>query len=367
MYDYLIVGCGLAGCVTAEQLATLGHRVLIVERRNHVGGNCLDEYNEQGILVHRYGPHIFRTNSKKIWDYLSRFTDWYYYQHKVLAYVDGLKVPFPVNLDTVNQLLKYQFTSDQFKAYLEKVRKDAPVKEILNSRDMAVSLVGNELYEKFFKHYTHKQWNLWPEELAPEVTGRIPVRYNRDPRYFTLKYQGLPKDGYTRMINRMLKHHNIHILLQTDYRDIIEHISFNRLIYTGPIDYFFDCVHGPLPYRSLEFEFETLPQEYYQEVGTVNYPNDYDFTRITEYKHLTGQKHPWTTIAREYPKAEGEPYYPVPSEANQKLYQKYQSEAIKLKNVFFIGRLAEYRYYSMDQVVSQAFACLSKILGLRES
>jgi len=361
MYNYLIVGAGIAGCVLAERLAALGNRILIVEIRNHIGGNCYDEFNQDGILIHRYGPHIFRTNSQEIWNYLSCFTEWHHYQHKVLAYVDGLKVPFPVNLDTLSILLNQQFSSADMKEYLDKSRYQADVKAINNAEDMAISLVGQELYEKFFKHYTEKQWNLRPEELAAEVTGRIPVRLNRDSRYFNDKYQGLPKHGYTKMFNRMLEHPNIQILLQTDYKQIIENISFDKMIYTGPIDYFFDYVHGRLPYRSLKFEFETLPMEYYQEVGTVNYPNDYDFTRISEYKHLTGQKHLWTTIAREYP-AEGEPYYPVPTEMNQALYNRYASEAEKLKSVYFLGRLAEYRYYSMDQVITQVFRILNNII-----
>jgi UDP-galactopyranose mutase len=361
MYDYLIIGAGIAGCVLAERLANLGNRILLVEKRYHVGGNCYDEYNQDGILIHRYGPHIFRTNSLEIWTYLSHFTDWYHYQHKVLAYVDGLTVPFPVNLDTLSILLNQQFSATEMNNYLQKARYEANVGPIKNARDMAISLVGQELYDIFFKYYTRKQWNLWPEELAAEVTGKFPVRLNRDPRYFNDKYQGLPKHGYTKMFNRMLNHPNINILLQTDYKQIVGNISFDRMIYTGPIDYFFDYVHGKLPYRSLKFEYETLPVEYYQEVGTVNYPNDYDFTRITEFKHLTGQKHLWTSIAREYPVAEGEPYYPVPTEINQELYRRYQNEAQKLKSVYFLGRLAEYRYYSMDQVLDQVFRFLTDI------
>ncbi len=362
MYDYLIVGAGITGCVLAEQLAHLGRKIIIVERRNHVGGNAYDEYDQYGILVHRYGPHIFRTNSKQIWEYLSRFTEWHLYQHQVRAYVDGITVPFPVNLDTVNLLFNFQLTSEEMRLYLEQVRQKAGIHEIKNARDMAISMVGEELYEKFFKYYTQKQWGLWPEELEPEVTARIPVRFNRDPRYFTERYQGIPRFGYTFMLQRMLDHANIHLLLKTDFKQIIEMIRFKRMIYTGPIDAFFDSVYGALPYRSLVFEYQTLPVEYYQEAATVNYPNDYDFTRISEFKHLTGQIHPWTTIAREYPTSSGEPYYPIPTAANQELYIRYKNEADKLDSVHFVGRLAQYRYFSMDQVIHQAFLCLNEIL-----
>lgn len=358
MYDFLIVGAGLAGCVAAERLATKGCRVLLVEKRNHIGGNVYDYYNEAGILVHAYGPHIFHTNLKHVWDYLSHFTEWRHYQHRVLAFVDGMKVPFPVNLDTINMLFGHSMAVEQLKNYYEQLQKAACIDAIRNARDMAISRVGEELYEKFFKNYTKKQWDLWPEELAPDVTARIPLRINRDPRYFTDRYQGVPKYGYTYMLQKMLENKNIHIMLNTDYKEILDQIKFKKLIYTGPIDYFFDYAFGKLPYRSLCFEFETLPIEQYQEAGTVNYPNDYDFTRITEYKHLTGQIHPWTTIVREYPTAEGEPYYPILRSENNELYLKYAEKASQMKNVFFVGRLAEYRYYNMDAVVDRVLKLL---------
>jgi len=356
MYDYLIVGAGVAGCILAERLAEHGHKVLLVEKRNHIGGNTYDEYNQEGILIHRFGPHIFRTNSRVIWDYLSRFTEWYPYQHRVLAYVDSLLVPIPVNLDTVNLLYNYQFSSDELQVYMAKTRPKLGVGDrIKDARAMTISQVGEDLYNKLFKNYTRKQWDLSPEELDPEVTGRIPVRLNRDARYFTDKYQGLPRYGYTKMFSRMLDHPKIQVLLQTDFKTVVDDLKFKRMIYTGPIDYFFDYAHGRLPYRSLRFEYETLATEYYQVVGTINYPNDYDFTRITEYKHLTGQKHHLTTIAREYPQAEGEPFYPIPTKENRDLYNLYLLEQKKLKNVYFVGRLAEYRYFSMDQVITHVF------------
>lgn len=362
MYDFLIVGAGFAGCTLAERLAAeLNKKILLVEKRNHIGGNAFDFYNKHGILVHRYGPHIFHTNIKRVWDYLSNFTQWRHYQHKVLACVDGMKVPFPVNLDTINILFGKDISVEELEEFYETARQKAGIKEIKNAGDMAVSRIGQELYEKFFKNYTKKQWDLWPEELAPEVTARIPLRLNRDPRYFSDRYQGIPKYGYTRMFERMLNHPNIHLLLNADYKEIVNEVKFNQMIYTGPIDYFFDYIHGRLPYRSLLFKFETFPVERFQETGTVNYPNDYDFTRITEFKHITGQKHPWTTIMYEFPAAEGEPYYPVPKEESRELYSKYEAEAQKLKSVYFAGRLADYRYYNMDAAVDRALTVFEKI------
>ncbi len=364
MYDYLIVGAGFAGCTLAERLAAgLNKRVLLIEKRGHVGGNAFDFYDEHNILVHRYGPHIFHTNIQRVWEYLSQFTEWYRYEHKVLASVDGKKVPFPVNLDTVNMVFGLNLSEDELEPFLEKLRRESGVGEIKNAADMAISRVGRELYELFFKNYTKKQWDLWPEELAAEVTARIPVRLDRDPRYFTDEYQGLPLHGYTPMFENMLKHPNIDILLNTDYKSVTGDIKFAQMIYTGPIDCFFDYMHGHLPYRSLRFESETLDQEQFQETGTVNYPNDHDFTRITEFKHLTGQTHPKTSIMREYPIAEGEPYYPIPRKENQELYAKYEAEAKKLEQVYFVGRLAEYRYYNMDAVVDRALSVFDEIAG----
>lgn len=353
MYDFLIVGAGFAGCVLAERIATeLDGKVLIVESRDHIGGNAYDFYNEAGLLVHKYGPHYFRTNSKKVFDYLSQFTQWHFHSYKILTCVDGQLLPLPINLDTVNKLYGMNLSSFELEQFFEKVR--VPVQDIKTSEDVIISQVGRELYEKFFKNYTIKQWGLDPSELDASVCARIPIRTNRDARYFTDKYQAMPKHGYARMFRKLIRHPNIHLLLKTQYKEIVDLIPFKKLIYTGPIDEFFDYKFGRLPYRSLRFEFETLDQEWHQLVSQVNYPNDYDFTRIVEIKHATGQIHPKTTVVKEYPLAEGDPYYPVPSEENRRLYDLYKTEANKLQNTYFIGRLAGYKYLNMDQVVDLA-------------
>lgn len=359
MFDYMIVGAGLAGGVLAERLANSGNMVLLLDKRNHIGGNTYDYYNKDGILVHKYGPHIFHTNSKEVFNYLSNFTEWRPYEHRVLASVDGMLVPIPINLNTINQLYGLNLSSSEVDAFLES--KAEKKQKILTSEDVVVNKVGRELYEKFFRGYTIKQWNLDPSELDASVTSRIPTRNNRDNRYFTDSYQAMPLYGYTRMFETMLNHPNIKILLNTDYKEIQSSVSFKKMIYTGPIDYFYDYCYGKLPYRSLEFKFETLEQETYQSTGTVNYPNNHPYTRITEFKYLTGQKHPKTSIVYEYPQDEGDPYYPVPRKENAELYRKYHLLASAEKNVFFAGRLATYKYYNMDQVVAQALTVFRKI------
>jgi len=360
VFDYLIVGAGFAGSVMAERLASQQNaRVLLIDKRNHIGGNAFDHYDDAGILVHRYGPHIFHCNSAEIFKYLSRFTSWRPYQHRVLASVDGQLVPLPINLDTVNKLYGLNLSSAELPAWLDQVAE--PRNPVLTAEDAVVSKVGTDLYHKFFRGYTRKQWGMDASELDAQVTARIPTRTNRDDRYFTDKYQVMPLHGYTRMFERMLAHPNISVMLNTDFRDIREWVPFRELIYTGPIDAFFDYRFGKLPYRSLEFRFETLPTAQYQPVGTVNFPNDYDYTRITEFKHLTGQQHHHTTIVSEYPRADGDPYYPVPRSDNQARFKEYQALAETLADVHFVGRLASYRYYNMDQVVGQALALFKKL------
>jgi len=360
MFDYLIVGAGFAGAVLAERLATVaGKKVLIVDKRNHIAGNTYDAFDKDGLLVHKYGPHIFHTNSRDVYDYLGRFTTWRPYEHRVLASVDGMLVPIPINLNTINNLYGLSLNTSEVDAFLSS-RAEKKVR-IATSEDVVVNKVGRELYEKFFKGYTKKQWGLDPSELDASVTARIPTRNNRDDRYFTDTYQAMPLHGYTRMFESMLDHPNIKIMLNTDYKDIEAFIPFKTMIYTGPVDYYFDYCYGKLPYRSIDFVFETLDTERFQSTGTINFPNEHPYTRVTEFKYLTGQHHPKTTVVYEYPKPEGDPYYPVPRPENAALYAKYQLLAAESKNVYFTGRLATYRYYNMDQVVAQSLALFKRI------
>lgn len=364
MFDWLIVGAGFAGATLAERIATqLYKKVLVVEKRDHVGGNAYDEYEEHGVLVHRYGPHIFHTNLKHVWDYLSRFTRWRPYYHRVLAVVDGQKVPVPFNLNSLYALFPPGQAARLEAALIDEYGFGArvPILKLRESEKKDLRLLADYIYEKIFYGYTLKQWGLKPEELDPSVTGRVPVYVSRDDRYFRDRYQAMPEPGYSQLFRRMLAHPNIKVLLNTDYREIESEVKFSRMVYTGPIDAFFDYVHGKLPYRSLWFEFATLDREWFQDVGTVNYPNEFDFTRITEFKHLTGQVLPRTAVVYEYPTDEGEPYYPVPSDETQELYSRYESEAKKLKDVYFVGRLAEYRYYNMDEAVARALELFQKI------
>ncbi len=364
MFDYMIVGAGFAGSVVAERLAAgMGKRVLLVERRPHLAGNAYDHYDDHGILVHRYGPHIFHTNSAEVFAYLSRFTAWRPYEHRVRASVDGQLVPIPINLDTINALYGLRLSSAEAVAFL--AERAEPAERVLTSEDVVVSRVGRELYEKFFRGYTRKQWGVDPSELDATVAGRVPTRTNRDDRYFTDTYQAMPKHGYTRMFERMLDHPLISVLLNTSYQDVRDVIPHRQLIFTGPIDEYFGYRYGPLPYRSLDFGFETVEGGPVQPVGTINHPNGQLYTRVTEFRHLTGQQHHLSSLVYEYPKATGDPYYPVPRQENRDLYERYRALADSLEHVHFAGRLGTYRYWNMDQVVAQALK-LSRELGVPE-
>lgn len=361
-FDFLVVGAGFAGSVIAERLASQSdQRVLVVDKRPHIGGNAYDHYNDDGILVHKYGPHIFHTNSKEIYEYLSQFTEWRDYEHEVKAFVDGQLVPIPINQNTINKLYGLNLDEKGIEAFLASRRENR--EPIRTSEDVVLNAVGRELYEKFFQGYTRKQWGMDPSELDKMVTARIPTRTNTDDRYFTDAYQVMPRHGFTRMFENMLNHPNIKVMLNTDYREIQGVIPFRKVIYTGPVDEYFNYCYGKLPYRSLEFKHETLDCEWHQPAPVVNYPNDHDYTRITEFKYLSGQEHPKTSIVYEYPRSEGDPYYPVPKPENAELYAKYKALADATDDVYFIGRLATYKYYNMDQVVGQALTVYKQISG----
>jgi len=362
MFDYLVVGAGFAGSVIAERLAVMANKkVCVIDKRNHIGGNAYDYYNNDGILIHKYGPHIFHTNSKEVFTYLSQFTEWRPYEHKVLASVDGQLVPMPINLNTINKMYNLNLSSSELdKFFEERAEKKTGVK---TSEDVVVNKVGRELYEKFFRGYTRKMWDLDPSELDASVTARVPTRTNCDNRYFTDTYQAMPLHGYTAMFTKMLTHPNIKVMLNADYKEIKGIIPFKNIIYTGPVDEYFNYCYGKLPYRSIDFKFETMDKETFQSTGTINYPNEQMYTRITEFKYLTGQKHHKTSVVYEFPTATGDPYYPIPRPENAEIYKKYQKLAEAQTNTWFVGRLASYKYYNMDQVVASSLALYKKMIA----
>lgn len=360
LFDYLVVGAGFSGSVIAERLASQsGKKVLVVDKRNHIGGNAYDHYDDHAILVHKYGPHIFHTNSRQVFDYLSQFTQWRQYEHRVLASVDGQLLPIPINLDTINKLYGMNLNSFEVADFLKSLAE--PREVIRTSEDVVISKVGQELYEKFFRNYTRKQWGLDPSELDKSVIARIPTRTNRDDRYFSDSYQAMPLHGFTRMFEKMLSHPNIKVMLNTDYREIEKAIPAREMVYTGPVDEFFDYRFGKLPYRSLDFKHETHHVRVYQPAPVVNYPNEHLYTRVTEFKYLTGQEHNKTSIVYEFPTAVGDPYYPIPRPENQEIYKQYRDLAEATSGVYFVGRLATYKYLNMDHCVAQALATYKQI------
>jgi UDP-galactopyranose mutase len=366
MFDYLIVGSGFAGSVVAERLASqAGKKILIIDRRSHIGGNAYDHYNDDGILIHKYGPHIFHTNAERIYTYLSQFTPWRTYEHRVLASVGDKLLPIPINRTTVNKLYDLGLETDEECARFFAERSE-PKDHAITSEDVVVGAVGRDLYEKFFRGYTRKQWGLDPSELDAQVTARVPTRTNTDDRYFNDTYQVMPLFGYTRMFERMLAHPNIKIMLNTDYREVQRMMKIPEVIFTGPVDEFFDYRFGKLPYRSLEFKHETHNVAQMLSVAVVNYPNTNDYTRITEFKHLTGQVHDKTSIVYEFPKSSGDPYYPIPRPQCTAIYNQYKELADLTKGVHFVGRLATYKYYNMDQVVAQALKTAESIVAKQQ-
>jgi UDP-galactopyranose mutase len=364
VYDVLVVGAGFAGSVMAERLADSGRSVLVIDRREHVAGNAYDFHDPSGVLIHRYGPHIFHTNSEKVFAYLSRFTDWRPYEHRVLADVGGRHVPMPINRDTVNALYGLQLQTEEEVAAFFAARAE-PRDLLLNSEDSVVAKVGRDLYERLFRGYTRKQWGLDPSELHAQVCARIPVRTNTDDRYFGDAFQSMPADGFTAMFGRILDHPNIEVRTGVDFAQVGD--AYRHLVWTGPIDDYFGQRYGALPYRSLRFETETIATprgELVQDVAVINHPAEATpYTRVTEYRHLTGQAHTATTLHYEYPMAEGDPYYPVPRPENRRLYERYAALAADERNVTFVGRLARYQYLNMDQVVGQALATFASAFG----
>lgn len=367
-HEWIVVGAGLVGCTLAERIASqLDQRVLVIDARDHVGGNTFDEFDDHGVLVHRYGIHAFHTNDESVWNYLSRFTEWRFYEHRVLAEVDGQLVPVPFNLNTLDKL----FPPDQA-ANLRKLLlgaydagQEIPILRLRQTRESEIRKLADFVYEKIFSGYTVKQWGLTPEQLGPAVTGRVPIRLSRDDRYFRDRYQAVPAQGYTSMVQRMLSHQKIEIAVKTSFASVRDIPSGCRWIYTGPIDSYFGYIYGPLPYRSLRFEFAHNPEEQYQPIAQVNYPNEREYTRIVEHKHITGQQAEGTTITREYPQPHqpgvNEPYYPILRPENLAAYARYAAEAAKLRGaVFFVGRLADYKYYNMDQAVARALSVFER-------
>lgn len=362
VFDYLIVGAGFSGSVIAERLASqCGKRVLVVDKRNHIGGNAYDHYDNSGILIHKYGPHIFHTNSRQVFEYLSQFTQWRPYQHRVLSSVDGQLLPIPINLDTINKFYGMNLNSFEVEEFFKCITE--PKEYIRTSEDVIVSQVGEELYQKFFQGYACKKWGLDPSQLDKSVVSRVSTRTNRDHRYFTDTYQAMPLHGYTQMFEKMLNHPNIKVMLNTDYREIEQVIPWREMVYTGTIDQFFDYRYGKLPYRSIKFQHETHNIPVFQPAPVIHYPNEHLYSRVTEFKYLTGQEHNKTSIVYEFPQAEGDPYYPIPLPDHKKVYQKYKALADYTRGVYFVGRLANYQYLNMDECVGQALLVYQKIVS----
>ena len=370
MFDIVIIGAGLAGSVLAERFAKSGKKILVIERRKHIAGNCYDELDANGILIHKYGPHLFHTDDAQIWKYLSRFTEWHLYNHRVKAVIDGKPVPLPFNFNTLHEVFPKSLADKLEAALLRNFEygKKVPILELKQSADTDLQFLADFVYEKIFLHYTEKQWGLSPDKISGAVTARVPIFVGRDDRYFNDRFQALPKFGYAKLVQNMLAHKNIKLLLNTDFHDVMalrdEKIYLfrkqfkGRLIYTGQLDELFNKKFGELPYRSIDMKFETIDAENFQSAPVVNYPNNYDFTRITEFKQIHPTQVPRTTILKEYPQTyvagENEPYYPIFTDEARAAYEKYSAELARFKNITAVGRLAEYRYYDIDDIVKRA-------------
>ncbi|MBQ9498401.1 MAG: UDP-galactopyranose mutase [Selenomonadaceae bacterium] len=379
MFDAMIIGAGFTGAVLAERFASRGKKILVVERRRVVAGNCYDEVDANGILIHKFGPHLFHTDDENVWKYLSRFTEWQIYFHRVKAVVDGKPVPIPFNLNTLREVFPKNL-ADKLEAALLKnfeYGKKIPILELKKSADADLQFLADFVYEKIFLHYTEKQWGLTPEKIFGAVTARVPIFVGRDDRYFNDRFQAVPARGYTRLVENILDHKNIKLLLNTDCKEVMalrgEEIFLfgqkfgGRVIYTGQLDELFDKKFGALPYRSVAMKFETIDAENFQSSPSVNYPNNYNFTRITEFKLIHPAHTPRTTILKEFPQeyvaGENEPYYPIFTDEARAAYEKYSDELAKFKNITAVGRLAEYRYYDMDDAVKRALEIFDELSG----
>ncbi|MFP4403753.1 MAG: UDP-galactopyranose mutase [Candidatus Woesearchaeota archaeon] len=352
MYDILIVGAGITGITLAQKYAELGKKILLIDKRNHIGGNCYDFLNQKGHLIHPYGPHIFHTNNEKVWQYISKFTKWNNYKHTVKSFIRGKLYPFPININTINKLFDKNYDEVTIKKFFD--TKKTHIKNPTNAKDVILNQVGEQLYKLFFEKYTTKQWGMSPEKLSPEITGRIKIKLNKNNFYFTDKYQGLPLESYTSLFKKMLDNKYITIMLNTNFNSLSTNIKYNNVIFTGPIDSFFNNKYGKLPYRSLKFEIKSYEFNKFQKTATINYPGNEKYTRITEFKHMTLQNVNGTTTLTEFPSSQGPEFYPILTTKSKKLFKQYMIEANKIKNVYFLGRLGSFSYINMDKAVELA-------------
>lgn len=363
----LVVGAGFSGATIANLLAQAGEEVLVIDKKKHVAGNCYDYVDEHGIMIHKYGSHIFHTNSDEVWNFMRNFTDFNTYMHKVIGVVDGIETHIPFNFNTLYDVFPCSFAQRLEKKLLDifEINTKVPILEFQNQDDDDLKFLAKYVYEKIFLHYTTKQWGVKPEDVDNTVTARVPVYLSKDNRYFQDKYQGIPLEGYTKVIEKMLDNKNIKIKLDTEYKEL-KNKTFKRIFYTGSIDEFFEYKYGQLPYRSVKFKLETHNKEYYQSNAVVNYPCNYDFTRIHEYKYYLDDKSEKTVIAKEYSEnfeqGKNERYYPIPHPENSALYARYRKDAEQLENVYFLGRLGDYKYYDMDKAVLRALKLFKEII-----